>query len=80
MVKVSSRATVIGAKALLVIRCACLPAAFVLASCEAPPPPATVIERTKVVEHPGLTVVVPVDVDEQRRRDEQQRREQQPPR
>jgi len=72
MSKISGRTAAISTKAFIAIRCACLPAALLLASCEAPPPPATVVERTKVIEQPGLTVVVPVSVEEQRRRDAEQ--------
>ena len=76
----SSRITAMRTQALGAIKLACLPAALLLASCNAPPPPAattTVIERQPIVEHPALTVEVPVAVghdDDQRRHDDDQKR------
>ncbi len=79
MSKTSGRMAAINARAITAMKLACLPAALLLASCNAPPPPApTVIERTQVVERPGLTVEVPVDAqghdDDRRRRDDEQHR------
>ena len=80
MSKTSGRMAAINARAITAMKFACLPTALLLTSCNAPPPPAapTVIERTQVVERPGLTVEVPVEVhghdDDRRRRDDEQHR------
>lgn len=81
MSKTSGRMAAINARAITAMKFACLPAVLLLANCNAPPPPPaapTVIERTQVVERPGLTVEVPMDVhehdDDRRRRDDEQRR------
>ena len=81
MNKTSDRMAAINARAITAMKFACLPAALLLANCNAPPPPPaapTVIERTQIVERPGLTVEVPVEVhghdDDRRRRDDEQHR------
>ena len=81
MKKMLGRTTAPYTNAMSAVALACLPAALLLASCNAPPAPAapaapaaqtTVIERRPVIEGPSLTVVV--SPEEQRRRDDEQRR------